>query len=588
MDQLHPSRSADFASAERIDMTIEFVLSLIAADEAIPVKRRRDICSGVRSLCRVIGLPPGSTAADPRIIAERLADLTPAAARMNKGRLQNCRSHMETALAYSDREFRRRRRSTELEPVFVGLLGKTRDRWEAARLRSLFHFATEHGIGPSGIDDKLCDRFLAAQERSTVPNVRTRDREIRKTWNGLVASLGDPTLTRVAVPSYVDHYVLSADAFPASLWNDLDAYLVRRQKHVNANVDDLLSDDELFGDEVSSGPVGKPIRPSTANLIRYRVRQFASILVHEKIMESDEITGLAVLVPPAIVNAGMKFFLRRVPDRRNSQMRGMASDLLMISALWVRSPEADLKKLRMIVEKVRPKHEGLPESAKRSLAPFRDIENVRAFLRISDQIVRDAEKSKAVDTVTANRVAAALWIKIAQRAPLRISQLLGTDIARNVVRSHAGKNAAVALCYTAEESKNGKALEIPLPPATVALLDLYLKKYRPALVDGPTTALFPGLNGAPKLGSVMSADVQRLMREYVGFAINPHSFRHVAAKLYLSVRPGRYADVQLILGHKKLETTVQYYCELDAEEAFKHFDAVLLGLESDERGGQRK
>lgn len=588
MDQLHLSRSPDLLAAERVDMTVDFVLSLIAADETIPLKKRHDICSGVRSLCRAIGLPPDSTAASPRVIAERLADLTPAAARMSKGRLQNCRSHMETALAYADVEFQRRRKNKAMGPAFQLLLDQMTDKWAARRLRPLFHFATEHEVGPSGINDDLCARFLAAQERSTHPKVRARDREIRKTWNTLVASLDDPSLARVSVPSYVDHYVLPADAFPALLWNDLDAYLIHRQKHVDANLDDLLSDDELFGDGASSGPVGKPIRPSTANLIRYRVRQFASILVHEGVIPATEITGLAALVPPVIVNAGMKFFLRRVPDRRNSQMRGIASDLLMIATLWVRSPDVDLKKLRMIVEKVRPQHEGLPESAKRSLAPVRDIENARAFLRISDQIVRDAEKSKTLDEVTANRVATALWIKIAQRAPLRISQLLGTDIVRNVVRSHAGKNAAVALCYTAEEGKNGKPLEIPLPRATVALLDLYLKKYRPALVDGPTTALFPALNCEPKLSSVMSSDVQRLMREYVGFAINPHSFRHVAAKLYLLVHPGQHAKVQTILGHKKLETTMRYYCELDAEETFKHFDAVLLGLESDERGGGRK
>jgi integrase len=77
----------------------------------------------------------------------------------------------------------------------------------------------------------------------------------------------------------------------------------------------------------------------------------------------------------------------------------------------------------------------------------------------------------------------------------------------------------------------------------------------------------------------MSVLIQQLMRNYLGFAINPHSFRHVAAKLYLSAHPGRYVDVQLLLGHKQLEITIKYYCELEAEEVFKHFDSVLLKLE---------
>ena len=43
--------------------------------------------------------------------------------------------------------------------------------------------------------------------------------------------------------------------------------------------------------------------------------------------------------------------------------------------------------------------------------------------------------------------------------------------------------------------------------------------------------------------------------------------------------PATTTTVQRILGHKNLDTTVTYYCELEAEKAFRHFDAVLLQLE---------
>jgi integrase len=118
----------------------------------------------------------------------------------------------------------------------------------------------------------------------------------------------------------------------------------------------------------------------------------------------------------------------------------------------------------------------------------------------------------------------------------------------------------------------------------VKLLDLYLTKYRKLLIDAPCPWLFPAANGHSKRLAVMSADVQRLMSDHIGFAINPHSFRHVAAKLYLTAHPGRYVDVQRLLGHRKLETTVKYYTEIEAEEVFKHFDAMLLGLEDATNG----
>ena len=176
-------------------------------------------------------------------------------------------------------------------------------------------------------------------------------------------------------------------------------------------------------------------------------------------------------------------------------------------------------------------------------------------------------------------MATALWIKIAQRAPLRISNLLSTSLTTNLLRSHAGKDAKVALFYPPEQVKNAKTLEIPLPASTTKLLDLYLTTYRPALIDAPCDWLFPALDCGQKRSSVMSDNIQKLMREYLGFAINPHTFRHLAAKLYLTAHPGRYEDVQLILGHRSRETTISYYVDLDAEEAFRHFDAVLLGLE---------
>lgn len=297
-------------------------------------------------------------------------------------------------------------------------------------------------------------------------------------------------------------------------------------------------------------------------------------------LKPEAVTSLGALVEIRTVTAGLNFFIKRAGgQRRNSQIRGLAYDLLMIARLWAQSSVSDLQALEEIAVKVRPEHRGLPEPVRRKLAPFRDVENVRAFLALPDRVIKEASKTKTVDRAMANRVATALWIKIAQRVPLRIANLLSTSLTTNLLRSHAGKDARVALFYPPEQVKNAKTLEVPLPIGTVKLLNLYLTTYRPALIDGPCDWLFPAANGGQKRSGVMSGDIQKLMRDYLGFAINPHVFRHLAAKLYLSAHPGRYHDVQLLLGHRSVETTVKYYIDLEAEEAFRHFDAVLLGLE---------
>lgn len=584
MDQIASSRLVQSVQADLPALTISALLDAIRHDEAIPSKKRADICSGVRSLCRALHLQIESTPAEPRIFAEALAKATPASVGMSKARLQNCKSHVDAALAHADAHFHRKRSRSPLEPEFKDLLARVPQKWAANKLRALFRFTSEQGFSPDKIGPAAFDAYSAALANSTLKNARTRDREIRKIWNDLVASNPAVSGSAVKVPSFVDHYVLPADAFPQCLWDDFDAYLAYRLKKNSLDLDDLLTEEELFGED-EARPI-KPIRGSTASLIRYRVRQFASVLVIEGILPADQIVDLAVLVTPTTVHAGLKFFIRRAGQQRNSQIRGIASDLVMIAELWVRSSSSDIRKLRLMVGKVRPRDEGLPESARRSLAPFRDITNVRAFLSLADRIVKDAEKCKNPDRATANMVATALWIKIAQRAPLRISNLLATNLNENVIRS-PGKEGSVSLFYAPEMVKNGKTLEVPLPKKTVPLLELYLKKYRPLITSVSGSFLFPAMNGGPKRASVMSIDIQKLMRRYIGFAVNPHSFRHVAAKLYLSVHHGDYEQVQRMLGHRSRETTVRYYCDLEAEEAFRHFDAVLLGLEQDDGKGGR-
>lgn len=568
-------------------VTMATLLNAIQADPTLPLRRRADMCSATRVLCRIFGLSLESTPADPRLFAERMKTLTPAGARMSKGRLQNCKSLLDAVFAYNDSRFRRRRSREVLDPYLDELLLQLPDRWERTRLRRFMHHIGEHGIEPDDVDDQTFDAFRDSLDHSLVKDARKLDRAARQLWNKLASLAPDFDLQQVTVPNRTDHYVLPETAFPASLWHEVEAYLSSREEKPGGTLDDILTEDELFGDDAtdwdddaSGRRHSAPLRPSTAKLVRYRIRQFASALVLSEHLKLSDLTGLKVLVTPKAVVAGLNFFIRRAGGKRqNSQVRGIAYDMAMIARLWVRSSKSDLKKLATITAKVRPQETGFPESVRRSLAPFRDIENVRAFLAFPDRIIADALREKPITRALANRVATALWIMITQRAPLRISNLLSTDMTINILRSHHGKDAKVALFYPAHQVKNAKVLEIPLPKHTAKLLDLYLTKFRPILTETPNTWLFPAADGGRKRGNVMSADMQKIMREYIGFAINPHSYRHVAAKLYLTAHPGRYKDVQLLLGHKSVQTTIDYYCEIDAEEAFRHFDTVLLGLE---------
>lgn len=553
--------------------TIAQLIARVEADASLPEKKRADICSGVRSLCRALKLQPASAPADAALIAALLRDLTPAGAGMSKGRLQNCRSHMDAALVYADDLFRRRRSRTVLPPHLRAFLNKVIDRWDRTKLLRFTHFLNESGIAVEDVSSDTFDAFRESLGYSLVRDARRTDRETRRIWNTLHS---DNPERQVQIPNYTGHYSLPESAFPETLSADADAYLSSRMSRHGRELDSLLTEEELFGD---GRPAGVPLRPATAKLVRYRLRQFASIIVRCGVLPAHEITSLKVLVRPDIVVAALNEFIKRTGcGLKNSQIKGIANDLLMIAKLWVKSPDSELAKLQLIVCKVRPVHQGLPERVRRKLSPFSDVENVRAFLSVPDRVVAKVQREKTITPRSANLMAAALWIAIAQRAPLRIANLVSIDLKVNLLRSHSGKHARAALFFPPEQVKNGKTLEVPLSNSTVKLLELYLSKYRPALINGPCDWLFPAKDGGHKQPSVMSSDIQKLMRNELGFSINPHSFRHLAAKLYLTAHPGRYADVQLLLGHRQLKTTVSYYVDLEAQEAFKHFDTVILGL----------
>lgn len=447
------------------------------------------------------------------------------------------------------------------------------------RLGRFFRYASLCGLTPDAVTTQAFDRFLEALTSSGDPQAKSVDRAARKAWNAAVQSILDWPQRPVDVPSYVDHYTLPLEAFPPSFGQDIAAYLASRTKNKSTSPLDDLSLEELFDDLPRQGERHHgPIRESTANLIGYRFRQFASILVNAGKIKPDEINGIGSLVQVPLVKAGLEIMIGRAGEARNSQIFGVATDLAIVARFWIKRPDKECDTLDRFADKLRPRHTGLPESARRALAPLKDPQNIRSFLKLPERVFADLLKLKKPSSVDANRAAAALWIAIVQRIPLRISNLCKIDIERNIIRSHAGKGGRMSLYFRPDEVKNDVVLEAPLSEPVSAMLETYLERYRPLLLKAPSTVLFPDQKGRPKRPNTMSRSVQDLMADRIGFAFNPHSFRHVAAMLYLKVNPGDYVRVQLMLGHKRLETTIKYYCDLRTEEAFAHFDEAILKL----------
>ncbi|MDO5642600.1 MAG: site-specific integrase [Paracoccus sp. (in: a-proteobacteria)] len=125
-------------------------------------------------------------------------------------------------------------------------------------------------------------------------------------------------------------------------------------------------------------------------------------------------------------------------------------------------------------------------------------------------------------------------------------------------------------------------LMIPLDRHASQRLRFYLDKIRHKLLlpgDEENPFLFPAQGGETH-GSAFMRLLTRLMRHahrIVGVAMNPHLYRHFVGWTWLKRDPNRLPDVQRLLGHKRLETTLAYYAEIDEALALDRWQAHLTG-----------
>ena len=101
--------------------------------------------------------------------------------------------------------------------------------------------------------------------------------------------------------------------------------------------------------------------------------------------------------------------------------------------------------------------------------------------------------------------------------------------------------------------------------------------YRPLLSHHAGDALFPRASeGEPRRqGNLGQALSDKIKRE-TGLTLNAHFFRHFAAFLFLCQRPGEYETVRRLLGHKTLQTTMDFYAEMTSKAAHDRYDEEVL------------
>lgn len=137
-------------------------------------------------------------------------------------------------------------------------------------------------------------------------------------------------------------------------------------------------------------------------------------------------------------------------------------------------------------------------------------------------------------------------------------------------------------------------LPIPLGENESRRLRMYLDKIRPKALragDEFNPFLFPAQGPTAARGEPYVGLLERLMRHthrITGIRMNPHLYRHFIGWLWLKEDPNRLPDVQRLLGHISLETTLEFYAEIDEHFALERWQAYLADKKSRQPTGFKK
>jgi integrase len=536
---------------------------LLAAIEVdnVSEQKRRELRSAVRCAGRALGRPLGNIPVDAPLLASRLKEVVPAAIGVSKGRWNNVRSLLHSALSRFQQMSPGRHRN-DLLPQWLLLSKKLASRSDQIALSRVLHFFSARAIGPEAVIESSFDEFRLDLDRSLrMTPEKTFASTVRAWRRAALAVEGWPQVS-VSIPDRRRQWVLGWDRFPDTLRQDCQTWY-----------------DRLAGRDLMEDAPCRPVRPVTVAHRDWQIRGYSTALVL-KGRDPATLSTLADLVGIETFKTGLRFFLDREGGKPTTAIADLASTLKAIASHHVRVEPQHLDLMGSIIRRLASGRFGLTEVNRKRLRPFDERRNIEALLTLPAKLMGKAARcwNPKRAAVVAGLSAA---IEILTMAPLRRHNLATLDLERNLVRPSQSRELYIVI--SPSDVKNQETLEYPLPPESVDLIERYIREFRPRLTSSANTALFPGRRGGPKNESVFGKQISKTVLDHTGLEVHPHLFRHIAAKLHLDCNPGDYETVRRVLAHRSIDTTIGFYIGAEVTAAVRHFDQTILKLRRDSK-----
>lgn len=559
MIQISP-RSLETAFVHSDTPMLSVVIDRVGLDPALTPVQRRDIQSGLRRMCEVIGLPPQEVPADATWLQPRLARIAPAAHGFTNKTWSNILSNARMGLVRFGVVEKRISKKTDLSPPWRTLWDIVLDSGDLTLrigLARFVYFLNRLGTDPHHVTNLHAEAYRDA----LIINATRRDpenswRDAISTWNLAVRRIPEWPRQLVTVQSRMRTIKIDLKKFPSAFVADLERFLQNL-----ANPDPLDEAMRL-----------KPLRPASIKQYRAMLIRFASELVHAG-FSLETIDSLAAVVHPQNAERGVRRMLQRTANEATPGIADMVCLLASVGRSHVKLVEADQNVLdRWTVRLSGKSKPGLTRKNRERLRPFDDADIVRRFLLLPEKLFARAESAKTPKMANLLREDA-IALAILQELPIRRANVGKINLEANLQRMGDGR---VFLAFHEGAVKNSRPIEFELPPDIIAMISAHVATRAPSACPAGTLWLFPRRDGSDHIClDHFGTRIKTRIAKELGLEVNMHLFRHIAAKLLLEARPGQYEVVRRLLSLSGLSHTLNYYAGSDAGSATRILAEVL-------------
>jgi integrase len=531
----------------------------------LPVRRKHDLTSAIKRFCQRTARKPRDVPADPDQLDGELAKLPRLG--LSTRSYRNLKSLFRQAIVEGGAATAPRKSAALITLEWQQLLTTVEESAGKYRLPRFARYCSERDIRPDEVDQGIVEQYRQDLSTGRLYRPSRAAGDTIRAWNRLRSIPAGSHLQELRNQRCQSYLALAPAAFPLSFQQDLDAYL------------ESLKSDDLFGERG-----GRAVSPDTVITQRRYILQLASALA-ETGRDPTSITLLSDLVVPQSARATLMVIYRRLGERKTGHLHNLSHLLFYIGKHRAKLPEDQLAELRGLRRHCNPRTVGMSRGNSRRLKQFEDPINVARLLGLPERLMAEAlrrDRGRREEAVLAQ---IAVVIQMLLAAPLRVRTLVSLQRDEHTIRSRLGPRAVVNLVIPPELVKNRTPLEFVLPPRVVKLLDLYWERFRPRLVTGPGSWLFPGRNG-PKNRTGMGMQISETIYDATSLRMHPHLFRHFAAYMILRRNPGDYETVRVLLGHRSIETTVKFYCGMEQAAAFARYDEIIAAHLAEEENDE--